>query len=288
MTKPTTTTTATGKDLGAFRASQAEDPGLFGIAGLSGVGRAMLPFIVAIGAWWVIWAVLDPPEIVLVSPASVFGSFLESIREGVLPTFITRSLARLAIGTVIAVAVGVPMGWLLGLDEDVARTAEPIMRFFNAVSGIAWLPAMIIWLGFTEATIQAVIVYTMIFPVAFNAMIGVRTIPRRFRDACRTLGAGTLRIVRDVYMPGSFPGVMTGLRLGIGFGWRALIAGEFVVGTTAGGGLGFFIFDARTQGVIGKVMAGMIVLGLLAMVTDRLILRPIEETINVRWGAVKA
>lgn len=284
----TRTTTATGKDLGAFRAAQAEDPALFGIAGLSGVLRAILPFVVAVGAWWAIWAALDPPEIVLVSPASVFGSFIDSIREGVLPTFIARSLGRLGIGTLAAAAVGIPLGWLLGLDEDVATTAEPIMRFFNAVSGIAWLPAMIIWFGFTETTIQAVIVYTMIFPVAFNAMIGVRTIPRRYRDACRTLGASRLRIVRDVYMPGSFPGVMTGMRLGIGFGWRALIAGEFVVGTAAGGGLGFFIFDARTQGVIGKVMAGMIVLGLLAMLTDRLILRPIEETINVRWGAVKA
>lgn len=282
------TTTATGKDLGAVRASQSESPGLFGIAGLSGVLRSLLPFAVAILAWWAIWAVFDPPEIILVSPASVFGSFLDAIAEGVLPTFIARSLARLAIGTLIAIGIGVPMGWLLGLDEDVAQAAEPVMRFFNAVSGIAWLPAMIIWFGFTETTIQAVIVYTMIFPVAFNAMIGVRTIPRRYRDVCRTLGAGTPRIIKDVYMPGSFPSVMTGLRLGIGFGWRALIAGEFVVGTTAGGGLGFFIFDARTQGVIGKVMAGMIVLGLLWLLMDRLILRPIEESINVRWGAVAA
>lgn len=288
MAKPVDTTTATGKDLGAFRAAQAEIPGLFGIAGLKGVVRSLLPFAVVLLAWWAIWAALDPPEIILVSPASVFGSFIESITDGVMPTFIARSLARLATGSLIAIAVGVPIGWLLGLDEDVAQAAEPIMRFFNAVSGIAWLPAMIIWFGFTETTIQAVIIYTMIFPVAFNAMIGVRTIPRRYRDACRTLGAGTLRIVRDVYMPGSFPGVMTGLRLGIGFGWRALIAGEFVVGTTAGGGLGFFIFDARTQGVIGKVMAGMIVLGLLALLLDRLILRPIEETINIRWGAVSA
>ncbi len=288
MVKPASTTTATGKDLGAVRAAQSESPGLFGVAGLSSVIRALLPFVVAILAWWAIWAVLDPPEIILVSPASVFGSFIDSIAEGALPTFIARSLARLGIGTLIAIGLGVPMGWLLGLDEDVAQAAEPIMRFFNAVSGIAWLPAMIIWFGFTETTIQAVIVYTMLFPVAFNAMIGVRTIPKRYRDACRTMGAGTLRIIRDVYMPGSFPSVMTGLRLGIGFGWRALIAGEFVVGTTAGGGLGFFIFDARTQGVIGKVMAGMIVLGVLWLLMDRLILRPIEETINVKWGAVSA
>ena len=86
-------------------------------------------------------------------------------------------------------------------------------------------------------------------------------------------------------MPGSFPSVMTGLRLGIGFGWRALIAGEFIVGTAAGGGIGFYIFDARINGNIREIMAGMIVLGLLWLLVDRLILRPIEETINSRWGA---
>ena len=101
---------------------------------------------------------------------------------------------------------------LLGIDDDIAKAAEPMLRFFHAVSGIAWLPAMIIWFGFTERTIQAIIIYTMAFPVIFNAMTGVRTIPRRYRDACRTLGAGRMRIIRDVYMPGSFPSVMTGLR----------------------------------------------------------------------------
>ena len=124
----------------------------------------------------------------------------------------------------------------------------------------------------------------MIFPVIFNTMIGVRTVPPVLRDAARTLGASWPRIIKDVYIPGSFPSVMTGLRLGIGFGWRALIAGEFVVG---GGGLGFFIFQARTAGIIERVMLGMIVLGMLWLLIDRLILRPVEEYTNAKWGAVR-
>ena len=287
---PIPQTSATGKDLGAFRAAQSqaiESHSAFGV-GASSVLRSLFPFAIILLVWWAAWAILDPPELILVSPLRVWQLFLDSIADGTIPTFMTRSLTRLGIGTVFGVLVGVPVGWLLGVNKDVAEAVEPMMRFFNAVSGIAWLPAMIIWLGFTEATIQAVIIYTMVFPIIFNAMTGVRTIPTRFRDASRTLGAGNLRIIRDVYMPGSFPSVMTGMRLGIGFGWRALIAGEFVVGTSAGGGLGFFIFDARTQGVIGKIMAGMIVLGLLWLLVDRLILRPIEEYTNLRWGAVAA
>ncbi len=154
----------------------------------------------------------------------------------------------------------------------------------NAVSGIAWLPLIILWFGFTETTITAIIVYTMSFPIIFNAMVGVRTVPDRLRDAALSLGAGRVRVMWDVYLPGSFPSVMTGLRLGIGFGWRALIAGEFVIG---GGGLGFLIFNARTVGNIAEVMAGMIVLGSLWLALDRLILRPIEAHVNSRWGMVR-
>ena len=78
---------------------------------------------------------------------------------------------------------------------------------------------------------------------------------------------------------------MTGMRLGIGFGWRALIAGEFVVG---GGGIGFMLFQGRTSGATERVMLGMIILGLLWLMIDRLILRPVEEYTITRWGMVRS
>lgn len=251
---------------------------------LSGLGRSLLPFVVLVAVWWGVFTIFDPAPTKLVNPTKVVDAFFEVLREGTLPAYISRSLGRLLIGTVIGVVVGIPLGWLLGLDKDIANAAEPALRFFNAISGIAWLPLMITWFGFTEETIRAIIIYTMIFPVIFNTMVGVRTVPPVLRDAARSMGASWPRIIRDVYVPGSFPSVMTGLRLGIGFGWRALIAGEFVVG---GGGLGFLIFDARTAGIIERVMLGMIILGALWLMIDRLILRPIEEYTAVKWGMVQ-
>ena len=278
-------TTATGKDLGAVRAAQSEAAAERRRSGILGAGRAVLPFAVLIGIWWAVWFFFRPSEVILQPPQKVVGALFEIITEGTFSAYVSISLGRLAIGVVVGVLIGVPLGWLLGLDRDISDAAEPVLRFFNAVSGIAWLPLMISWFGFTERTITSVIVYTMLFPVVFNSMIGVRTIPPRFRDAARTLGAGWYRIIRDVYMPGSFPSVMTGLRLGIGYGWRALIAGEFVVG---GGGIGFMLFQGRTAGAIDRVMLGMILLGVLWLIIDRLILRPIEEyTIN-RWGMVRS
>lgn len=284
MTSTQDDTTATGKDVGVIRAAQAERQRAARRNRITATVRAFSPFVVLVVIWWGVWAIFDPPDTKLVPPQDVWSALVELTTQGTLFSYIALSLSRLGVGVLVGVFVAVPVGWLLGLDEDVAAAAEPTLRFFNAVSGIAWLPLMLIWFGFTDRTITAIIVYTMAFPVVFNAMIGVRTIPSRLGNAARTLGAGRVRIIRDVYMPGSFPSVMTGLRLGIGFGWRALIAGEFVVGN---GGLGFLIFNARTQGVIADVMAGMIALGMLWLLIDRLMLRPIEDYTSSRWGMVR-
>ena len=243
-----------------------------------------LPFLLLILVWWGVDAIFDPADTRLVPPQRVVTSFFEVVREGTLPAYISQSIGRLAFSGGIALLVGIPVGWVLGIDKDIGRAAEPILRFFNAISGIAWLPLAIVWFGFTDRTISAIIIYTMIFPVIFNTMIGVRTIPTVLRDASRSMGSSWFRTIRDVYIPGSFPSVMTGLRLGFGFGWRALIAGEFVVG---GGGLGFLIFNARQSGLIERVMLGMIVLGAVWLLMDRLILRPIEEYTNSRWGMLR-
>lgn len=253
----------------------------------AGLGRfrGVFPFVV-LGLIWVgVIVIFDPKETVLVPPDDVAAALWSLLNEGELLAFLQKSLGRLfSLQVLVFTSGGLAVGWLLGLNRELARVSEPILRFFNAVSGIAWLPLIILWFGFTETTIVAIIVYTMSFPIIFNAMVGVRTVPERLADATRTLGAGRLRLLWDVYLPGSFPSVMTGLRLGIGFGWRALIAGEFIIG---GGGLGFLIFNARTVGNIAEVMAGMIVLGSLWLALDRLILKPVEDYVNTRWGMVR-
>ncbi|MGI9606978.1 MAG: ABC transporter permease, partial [Acidimicrobiales bacterium] len=111
---------------------------------------AVLPFVALIALWWGVHTVFDPSPTKLVAPSKVVDAFFESVREGVLPAYIVQSLKRLGFGVIIGVLVGIPLGWLLGLDKDIAKAAEPTLRFFNAVSGIAWLPLMISWFGFTE------------------------------------------------------------------------------------------------------------------------------------------
>ena len=87
--------------------------------------------------------------------------------------------------------------------------------------------------------------------------------------------------MRDIYLPGALSSILVGVRLGVAYGWRALIAGEMLVGV---GGLGFMIFDARQFHQLGQIIAGMILIGLLFLVIDRLIFASVEDATIRRWG----
>ena len=158
------------------------------------------------------------------------------------------------------------------------------LRFLQGISGIAWLPLAILWFGFTNTTSLVIVVYTLIVPIVFNTMTGVRAIPENYVLALRSLGASRWRIVTDVYFPGALPSIVVGLRLGMGYGWRALIAAEMLVRQ---GGLGDLIFGARTFNQIDRIMVGMIAIGVLYVVVDRLLVQPIESMTLARWGVLR-
>ena len=159
----------------------------------------------------------------------------------------------------------------------------PVLLFFQAIGDIAWLPILLIWFGFGLTTMTFVIVYTVLFPVVLNVVLGVRSIPTDMQRAAQSLGASRVRIVWEVVLPGALPNLITGLRNGLGYGWRALIAAEIIVGTS---GIGFLMFDARRAGSVVEIMLGMIVLGILWYIVDAWILAPIERATGQRWGLV--
>jgi NitT/TauT family transport system permease protein/taurine transport system permease protein len=128
-----------------------------------------------------------------------------------------------------------------------------------------------------------VIVYTVLFPVVLNTVLGVRSIPTDMHRAALSLGASRPSILWEVVIPGALPNIITGLRNGLGYGWRALIAAEMIVGTS---GVGFLMFDARRAGSVVEIVLGMIVLGILWYVVDAWVLAPIERATGQRWGLV--
>ena len=245
---------------------------------------SVLPFVLLVGVWWAVKLAFRLNSTVLPSPWEVVSSSGPLLERGILTDYVTSSLVRISVAGLLGVAIGVPAGLLLGCNRWLSVALAPILNFFQALSGIAWLPMMLVWFGFGERTIQAIILYTVVFPVVFNTMIGVRTVPAQLADALRVLGAGRLRLIRDVWIPGALPSVLLGIRLGIAYGWRALIAGEMVVGA---GGLGFLLFQARSFHQTARILDGMILIGLLWMLIDLGFLRPVERYTVERWGMVQ-
>jgi NitT/TauT family transport system permease protein/taurine transport system permease protein len=239
---------------------------------------------VAVGLWGAASRMIPQADLYLPSPGAVGAALMELLAKGILPDYMAESLRRVVLATAVGLVIGVPLGILIGINSKVAEYCYPLLNFFQSLGGIAILPLVIVWFGFTEKTILVAINYTVLFPVVFNVLVGVRSVPRIYVNALRTLGASRLRIVRDVLLPGALPHVATGARLGMAYGWRALIAAEMLVGAN---GLGFMIFNAQSFFLTNRIILGMLVIGTLWVLIDRFVLRPLEADTIQRWGLVQ-
>lgn len=244
---------------------------------------AVIPFIPVIAIWIAVTESGVFPRAFFPGPVEVIKSFMTLTYKGILPDYLQDSLVRLFSGAAIGMAIGIPLGLLIGTNRLAHRISWPVLLFFQAIGDIAWLPILLIWFGFGLTTMTFVIVYTVLFPVVLNTVLGVESVPRDLARAARSLGASRARVMWEVTLPGALPNIITGLRNGLGYGWRALIAVEMIVGTS---GIGFLMFDARRSGSVVEILLGMIILGLLWYIVDAWILAPIERATGRRWGLV--
>ncbi|WP_230420711.1 ABC transporter permease [Actinomadura soli] len=251
----------------------------------SGTFRTLGPFVPVVALWWLLDALEVFPESFFVGPPTVVDKLGELLEKGILPGYLSDSLTRLGYGVGFGLLIGLPLGFAVAMSRMVRRAFWPILLFFQAVADIAWLPIVIVWFGFSLTTVTFVLVYTIVFPLMLSVVAGVEQVPRELVRAARSLGAGRLRVFLEVIVPGALPSVAGGIRTGLGYGWRALVAAEIIVGTS---GIGFMMFDARRVGDVSQVFLGMAVLGALWYALDALILAPFERATVERWGMVRA
>ncbi len=250
-----------------------------------GAGRLIIFLVGAVALWAFISVFLiDRPDRYLPSPMAVILSSADMLYKGSLLSFYSDTLTRLVFGGLVGIAIGIPFGLLLGLNRTVADMFYPLMNFFQSVSGIAIFPVIVIWFGNSDTTVLIVILYTSFFPIAFNVLSGVRSVPVRYIQAARTLGASRLQVVRDVLLPGAMPSIAVGSRLSVGFAWRAVIAGEMLAGRP---GLGNMIFAGQELDNTAQIILGMVMIGVTWIVLDHFLLRPLESDTIERWGLVQ-
>jgi ABC-type nitrate/sulfonate/bicarbonate transport system permease component len=209
------------------------------------------------------YAVLLPP------PSEVLKAGWELLISGELLKHLGASLRRemIAFGfALVAIPLGIAMGWWRSLHDMV----DPVVELLRPIPPIAWIPLSILWFGVGDLQNQFIIFLGIFFPILINTIIGVKNIEPNLIRAARCLGASEWCMLRRVVMPAVLPQLMTGIRVGFGVGWMALVAAELVGATS---GLGFLINDARSLLRTDVIILGMLVIGMAGFAIDLLIRR---------------
>ena len=251
---------------------------------LAGAAMFVAPLLVLVAIWAIVVPLFEVNPRVFPSVASVADAAADTIGDGSLIRHIGASLLRVGLGTLIGVATAVPLGIAMGVSPAVSSFLTPLFRFFSVLAGIAWIPIATLWFGYGFGAIVFVIFNAVFFVVAYNTLLGVSTIPMTIRNAAASLGAGRWAMLTEILLPGALPNIVTGVRTGLGFAWRGLIAAEMIATNV---GLGYMLFVARDFYRTEVIVLGMIVIGLLWLLIDRLLLVPLERATIERWGLVR-
>jgi ABC-type nitrate/sulfonate/bicarbonate transport system permease component len=244
----------------------------------------LLPFVVGILIWQALSSADIWPRVLFPSPWEVAKTFASDIASGVLLANLWVSLKSLLLGFVIGCAVAVPLGYLMGLSRVTRNFFDPLVNLLQAIPGLAWIPFAILWFGLGQGAVLFIIVMSIFFPVLHNLLTGIRMVQPVLIEAVQTLGAGRAAVIRHVIFPATLPNLMTGIRLGIAFGFRSLVGGEMIASTD---GLGYAIFNAQQYFQSARIVVGMLTIGIVWLAMDRLILRPIEQRTTMRWGLIR-
>lgn len=176
------------------------------------------------------------------------------------------SLERVLCGFLLAVVLAIPLGLLSGWSESIDDYINPFIQLLRPVPPIAWMPLAIAWFKLGFGSLIFIIFIGSFFPVLISTVEGVRNIRPIWLEVSQTLGASTKEKFLTVVIPGALPFIWTGLRLAFGVAWMCLVAAEMLPGTSAG--LGYLIMYAYNLGQIQVIVAGMIVIGMIGIVSD--------------------
>jgi NitT/TauT family transport system permease protein len=201
--------------------------------------------------------------------------------DGRLGAAVLRTLGRLAQGYGLAALAGVPLGVALARSGTVRAAIRPLVLGLQALPSICWLPLAMLWFGLSEAAITFVVVMGAVLAIAIateDAILGIDPVLLR---AAGTLGVRGPRLHAGVLLPAALPGVLTGLKLGWSFAWRALMAGELLF---VAGGLGQLLAMGRELLDPAQVLAVMAVIVAIGIAVDRVLFRALETRVRERWG----
>ena len=246
-------------------------------------GAFWLPLVgpaVLIAAWAVLSVLQVFPESLFPAPWKVAAGLASELASLRLVNDAIASLFRVLLGFLLAVALGVPAGLVLGHSARARQALLPLVNFFRSLSPLAWIPFAILWLGIGDPPAIFLIFMAAFFPVVLSTTAAVASIPSVYFRVARDLGIEGAALLREVTLPAIAPQVITALRVTAGLSWLVVVAAEMIAGRD---GLGFAVWDARNGLRTDLLVAAMVVIGLIGVALDRLLVR-LTRIPSVRWG----
>lgn len=251
--------------------------------------KFILPLI-AVGIFLFVWQILCPPgSSGMPGPMQVIAEtwnpyiinpfFTGKGTDQGLAWQILSSLRRVAIGFSLAAVVGIAVGIAVGVNKLVYEAVDPIFQVLRTIPPLAWLPISLtafqkfnplelLQVNVSETSAIFVIFITAIWPIIINTTVGVQQVPQDYTNVARVLQLSSREYFLNILFPAAVPYIFTGLRIGIGLSWLAIVAAEMLVG---GVGIGFFIWDAYNNSLIGQIVVALVYVGVVGLLLDRLV-----------------
>lgn len=245
-----------------------------------------MPLLALVGPLLLVagWAALASmrlfPESLFPHPFDVARGLVQDLASGRLINDAIASLFRVTAGFLLAVALAVPLGLVIGSSARTRDALLPTVNFFRSLSPLAWIPFAILWFGIGDAPAIFLIFMAAFFPMVLSTSAAVANIPSVYFRVARDLGLRGRSLLSHVTLPAIAPQVITALRVTAGLSWLVVVAAEMIAGTD---GLGFAVWDARNGLRIDLLGAAMVTIGLLGVIIDRILVR-LTYLPNVRWG----
>lgn len=238
----------------------------------------VLPPLVVLGIILLVWQIaFGRPGASLPAPTTIWREakdlilhpfFINGPQDIGLGLRVMTSLQRVVIGFGLAAVAGVLLGVLVGQSIWAMRGLDPLFQILRTVPPLAWLPISLA--AFRDANPSAIFVIfiTAIWPVIINTAVGIRNIPQDYRNVAQVLQLNPAQFFFRIMVPSAAPYIFTGLRIGIGLSWLAIVAAEMLTG---GVGIGFFIWDAWNSSRLPDIIVALAYIGLIGFALDRLV-----------------
>jgi NitT/TauT family transport system permease protein len=216
----------------------------------------------------------------------IAGTLLVALTDGSMLTHAAATLYRVLAGLALAIAIGLPLGILMGRSRAVENFVLPLASALMPIPSLAWVPVFILWFGLGNTVSILIVFYASLFPMLLNTWTGVRAVNPLWLRAAGAMGANEQALFWKVIIPGASPFIITAVRQAFLRAWIAVIGAEMLAASDFG--LGWVIFDAKEFLNADLMLASLAVIGAIGFAFERLVFGSLERATVLRWGMVRS